>query len=49
MGSEQVLLTEGPRLARTESFAEVTFTEDQPEGSLIRARISGHDGVRLRA
>ena len=49
VGSEQVLLTEGPRLARTESFAEVTFTEDQPEGSLIRARISGHDGVRLRA
>jgi threonylcarbamoyladenosine tRNA methylthiotransferase MtaB len=48
-GTEQVLLTEGPRLGRTESFAEVTFDTDQPEGSLIRLRLAGHDGQRLRA
>ena len=48
-GTEQVLLSEGPRLARTESFAEVVFAEDRPEGSLLRARLSGHDGQRLFA
>ncbi len=49
VGTEQMVLTEGPRLGRTESFAEVTFARDQPEGSLIRARLKDHDGQRLTA
>jgi len=48
-GTEQVILTEGPRLGRTESFAEVVFASDRPEGSLLRARLTGHDGQRLSA
>ena len=49
VGTEQALLTEGPRRARTETFAEVALSADRPEGSLIRARIAGHDGTRLTA
>ena len=48
-GTTQTLLTEGPRLARTETFAEVAFDTDQPEGTLLRTRLAGHDGRRLRA
>ncbi|OOY29659.1 tRNA (N(6)-L-threonylcarbamoyladenosine(37)-C(2))-methylthiotransferase MtaB [Thioclava sp. L04-15] len=49
VGTEQVVLTEGPRVARTEGFAEVAFGADQPEGTLMSVRISGHDGTRLLA
>ncbi|MCR8724726.1 tRNA (N(6)-L-threonylcarbamoyladenosine(37)-C(2))-methylthiotransferase MtaB [Frigidibacter sp. ROC022] len=49
VGTEQRLLTEGPRLARTESFAEVAFASDQPEGTILTARLDSHDGKRLRA
>lgn len=49
VGREHVVLTEGPRVARTEGFAEVAFDADQPEGTLMRVRISGHDGARLSA
>ncbi|KFE34765.1 tRNA (N(6)-L-threonylcarbamoyladenosine(37)-C(2))-methylthiotransferase MtaB [Thioclava atlantica] len=49
VGTEQIVLTETPRVARTEGFAEVAFESDQPEGSLMRVRITGHDGARLLA
>ena len=48
-GQMRRVLTEGPRLGRTEGFAEVAFTADQPEGALLDARITGHDGQRLVA
>ncbi len=43
------ILTEGPRIGRTEQFTEVVFAADQPEGALVTARITGHDGTRLLA
>lgn len=49
VGQERMILTEGPRLGRTEHFTEVAFDRDMPEGSLIRLRIAGHDGARLTA
>ena len=48
-GTRQRVLTEGPRLARTEQFAEVAFDRDMPEGALIEVGITGHDGHRLTA
>ena len=48
-GHSHRILTEGPRLGRTEQFTEVTFTSDQPEGTLLTATITGHDGSRLTA
>src|SRR5690606_41619781 len=48
-GTTQTVLTEGPRLGRTESFAEVAFATDQPEGTLIRTTLRAHDGRRLLA
>ena len=41
------VLTEGPRMGRTEQFTEVAFAEDQPEGAIVTARISGHRGEML--
>ncbi|OWY08267.1 tRNA (N(6)-L-threonylcarbamoyladenosine(37)-C(2))-methylthiotransferase MtaB [Thioclava sp. F42-5] len=49
LGTEQRVLTETPRVARTEGFAEVAFEIDQPEGTLMSVRITGHDGARLLA
>ena len=49
VGQERLILTEGPRAARTEFFTEVSFDSDQPEGSLMTVRIKGHDGTRLLA
>ena len=46
-GRAHRVLTEGPRLGRTEQFTEVTFTQDMPEGSLLDVTIAGHDGARL--
>ena len=43
-GKTQRVLTEGPRLARTESFAEVHFSTDQPEGDLLDVRVSHENG-----
>ncbi|HEY0275051.1 MAG TPA: tRNA (N(6)-L-threonylcarbamoyladenosine(37)-C(2))-methylthiotransferase MtaB [Paenirhodobacter sp.] len=48
-GQERVILTEGPRVGRTEYFTEVAFHRDMPEGTVITARIKGHDGTRLLA
>ncbi|MCE5973735.1 tRNA (N(6)-L-threonylcarbamoyladenosine(37)-C(2))-methylthiotransferase MtaB [Sinirhodobacter sp. WL0062] len=49
VGQGRVILTEGPRLGRTEFFTEVAFERDMPEGTILSARILGHDGVRLLA
>ncbi|OOY23143.1 tRNA (N(6)-L-threonylcarbamoyladenosine(37)-C(2))-methylthiotransferase MtaB [Thioclava sediminum] len=49
VGTEQLVLTETPRVARTEGFAEVAFEADQLEGTLMTVRITGHDGARLLA
>ncbi len=48
IGRTHRVLTEGPRLGRTEQFTEVTFDRDMPEGTLVDVTIAGHDGVRLR-
>ena len=47
IGRKHRVLTEGPRLGRTEQFTEVTFDRDMPEGTLMDVTIAGHDGVRL--
>ena len=49
VGHVRSVLTEGPRLGRTEQFAEVVFDTDQPEGALLTARITGRDRGRLSA
>ena len=49
VGQTHRVLTEGPRLGRTEGFAEVAFAEDQPEGALLEVTIRGQDGARLLA
>jgi threonylcarbamoyladenosine tRNA methylthiotransferase MtaB len=41
------VLTEGPRMGRTEGFAEVDFGADQPEGTIIQAVIRGVTDGRL--
>jgi threonylcarbamoyladenosine tRNA methylthiotransferase MtaB len=48
-GRSHRILTEGPRVGRTEQFTEVSFAADQPEGTLLTATITGHDGSRLSA
>jgi threonylcarbamoyladenosine tRNA methylthiotransferase MtaB len=48
-GRTHRVLTEGPRLGRTEQFTEVTFDTDRPEGAILDVTIKGHDGERLLA
>ena len=48
-GRRHMVLTENPRMGRTEQFAEVTFTTDQPEGALLPVTITGTEGHRLTA
>ena len=43
-GTRQTVLTEGPRIGRTESFAEIRFEYDQPEGALLDLVVSHQDG-----
>ena len=47
VGHMHSILMEGPRMGRTEGFAEVDFAADQPEGQIVRAQISGVNGGRL--
>jgi threonylcarbamoyladenosine tRNA methylthiotransferase MtaB len=49
VGRVHRVLTEGPRLGRTEGFAEVAFGADQPEGAILEVRVTGVDGDRLLA
>ncbi|MGA0539640.1 tRNA (N(6)-L-threonylcarbamoyladenosine(37)-C(2))-methylthiotransferase MtaB [Neotabrizicola sp. VNH66] len=48
-GALHRVLTETPRMGRTEQFTEVTFAEDQPEGVILTARITGQAAPRLTA
>ncbi|WP_430465500.1 tRNA (N(6)-L-threonylcarbamoyladenosine(37)-C(2))-methylthiotransferase MtaB [Tabrizicola sp.] len=48
-GATHRILTESPRMGRTEQFTEVSFTTDQPEGALVSARITGSLQGRLLA
>ncbi len=49
VGRTHRVLTEGPRLGRTEGFAEVAFATDQPEGTILEVRVTAADGARLLA
>jgi threonylcarbamoyladenosine tRNA methylthiotransferase MtaB len=49
LGRRHAVLTESPRMGRTEQFAEVLFAADQPEGRIVAAEITGRDGGRLTA
>ncbi len=48
-GQTHRILTETPRMGRTEQFTEVAFAADQPEGVILQAAILGHEGARLIA
>ncbi len=48
VGSQAVVLVEGSRMGRTESFAEVLFDCDQPEGALVTARLTNVVGQSLQ-
>lgn len=49
IGQTHNVLMENPRMGRTEQFAEVVFHKDQPEGQIITASITGHNGKQLIA
>ena len=48
-GTSHRVLTESPRLGRTEQFTEVAFDTDQPEGQIVLARIIGQAQGKLLA
>jgi threonylcarbamoyladenosine tRNA methylthiotransferase MtaB len=47
VGKTHRVLTEGPRMGRTEQFTEVQLDRDQPEGRLVTVTVRGVDGGRL--
>ena len=47
IGRTRTVLTEARAMGRTEQFAVVRLSSPQPEGALINAVISGHDGREL--
>lgn len=49
VGQTHRILTESPRMGRTEQFTEVAFAADQPEGAIVTATITGQDGHGLVA
>jgi threonylcarbamoyladenosine tRNA methylthiotransferase MtaB len=49
VGQTHRILTESPRMGRTEQFTEVAFATDQPEGAIIAAPITGHDHAALHS
>jgi threonylcarbamoyladenosine tRNA methylthiotransferase MtaB len=49
IGQQHTVLMEGPRMGRTEQFAEVAFDRDMAEGQIVTCAILGHDGTRLTA
>ncbi|MCC0070907.1 MAG: tRNA (N(6)-L-threonylcarbamoyladenosine(37)-C(2))-methylthiotransferase MtaB [Rhodobacteraceae bacterium] len=49
VGRVHRVLTEGPRMGRTETFTEVAFATDQAEGRIVDAAVRGHDGRMLLA
>ena len=46
-GRTHRILTEGPRMGRTEQFTEVAFATDQPEGRIVTAAVRGQAGGQL--
>jgi threonylcarbamoyladenosine tRNA methylthiotransferase MtaB len=48
-GRDHRVLTESPRMGRTEHFAEVHFATDQPVGAIVETRIAGRAGLALLA
>ncbi|MBC7137152.1 MAG: tRNA (N(6)-L-threonylcarbamoyladenosine(37)-C(2))-methylthiotransferase MtaB [Defluviimonas sp.] len=48
-GRRHLVLTEGPRMGRTEQFTEVAFAADQPEGTIVSAEIAGRNATQLLA
>ena len=49
VGQVHRVLTETPRMGRTEQFTEVSFAEEQPEGQIVTARMTGVEDGRLTA
>ena len=49
IGQTHRILLEGPHLGRTEQFTEVSFSQAQPEGQIVTARITGFADGRLTA
>jgi len=49
IGQTRNVLMENPRMGRTEQFAEVIIDSDQPEGHIVRAMLTGHEGNHLTA
>jgi threonylcarbamoyladenosine tRNA methylthiotransferase MtaB len=47
IGQSHRILTEGPRMGRTEQFTEVTFATDQPQGQIVNATVKGTSAHRL--
>jgi threonylcarbamoyladenosine tRNA methylthiotransferase MtaB len=47
VGQRSQVLMESPRMGRTETFAEVTFAEDQPVGAIVATRLAGVAGGQL--
>jgi threonylcarbamoyladenosine tRNA methylthiotransferase MtaB len=46
-GNEVELLVEKGSIGRTRQFAEMRVPAAVPPGAMVRARVNGHDGVRL--
>jgi len=49
IGQSHRILTEGPRMGRTEQFTEVTFAADQPQGRIVNATVKGISAHQLTA
>lgn len=49
VGQIHHILMENPRMGRTAQFTEVAFDADHMEGSIVTARIAGHDDRQLIA
>lgn len=49
VGRVHRILTESPRMGRTEQFTEVAFAKDHPVGEIVDVKIIGQDGRQLLA
>jgi threonylcarbamoyladenosine tRNA methylthiotransferase MtaB len=49
VGRVHRVLTESPRMGRTEQFTEVAFAKDHPVGEIVDVKIIGQDGRQLLA
>ena len=49
IGTTHRILIEKPRMGRTEGFAPVQFSTDQPVGQIVTAGITGHSDTSLIA